>query len=340
MAEKKFKKKSVLDEIEKLMKYEVAGDPMSDLKWTRKTRQKIADELSKIGIEIGKTTVGRILKNMKFTLKSNSKCVSGGGKKLTVEEKKMRNDQFLYIEKIRKEFEQKGLPVMSCDSKKKELIGNFKNFGTRLRRDKDLVNDHDFITYAIGKALLYGIFDENRKEGFVYIGQSFYDRKNKNFTSSDTPEFAVECIARWWKEYGAKKYLGANKILILVDAGGSNGYRVRLWKLRIQELLCSKYGLEATIAHYPPGASKWNCIEHRLFSQVSKNWAGVPLISFETVEKYIRTTKTTTGLKVKARMIKKQYEKGKSASDEMFNNFKKSYLRPYRKLPDWNYTIF
>ena len=196
MDEKRFKKKSVLNEIERLMKYEVAGDPMSGLKWTRKTRQKIVDELSKTGIEIGKTTVGRILKNMKFTLKSNSKSVSGGGKKLTVEEKKMRDDQFLYIEKIRKKFEKEGLPIISCDSKKKELIGNFKNSGTRLRRGKDLVNDHDFITYAIGKALLYGILDESRKEGFVYIGQSFYDRKNKKFTSSNTPEFAVECIVR------------------------------------------------------------------------------------------------------------------------------------------------
>ena len=130
------------------------------------------------------------------------------------------------------------------------------------------------------------------------------------------------------------------KILILVDAGGSNGYRTRLWKLKIQELLCSKYGLEVVFAHYPPGASKWNCIEHRLFSQVSKNWAGVPLISFETVEKYIRTTKTTTGLKIKAQIVKKQYEKGKSASNDMFNNLKKSNLKPNSKLPDWNYSIF
>ena len=133
------------------MTYEVAGDAMSDLKWTRKTRQKLADELAKIGIEIGKTTVGRILKNMKFTLKSNSKSISGGGKRLTVEEKKIRNDQFLYIENLKKKFEKEGLPVISCDSKKKELIGNFKNSGTRLRRGKDLVNDHDFITYATNR---------------------------------------------------------------------------------------------------------------------------------------------------------------------------------------------
>jgi hypothetical protein len=330
------KKDGVLDVIEKLMEYETAGDPMTSLRWTRKTREKIANELSKSGIIIGKTTIGKILKKLEFSLKCNSKKISNGGKRLTSQERKARAEQFLYIAKMRKQFENRNFPIISADCKKKELVGSFKNPGTRLKRIADLVNDHDFITYAIGKAFPYGLFDERQKEGYVYVGQSPWDEKNKKFTSSETPEFAAENFARWWFDYGLKRYPTAKEILILVDAGGSNGYRSRMWKAKLYELLCVKYKLKVTICHYPPGASKWNPIEHRLFSEISKNWRGTPLDSFETVTKYIRSTKTKTGLKVRARLIKKRYEMGEKVSEDWF---KMIGITRHNTFPEWNYTL-
>lgn len=319
------------------MKYETAGDPMTGLLWTLKTREKIANELSKGGFKIGKTTVGKILKKMSYSLKSNSKKVSNGGKKLSKEEKEKRDAQFHYIEKVREKFKKYGLPIISVDGKKKELIGNFKNPGTRFKRVEDLVNDHDFIHYAIGKALPSGLFDPNWQEGYVYIGQSLWDAESKSFTSSETPEFAAENVLRWWRDYGIKRYPSANEVLILADAGGSNSYRSRVWKMKVQELLCKQYGLEVTVCHFPPGASKWNPIEHRLFSEITKNWRGTPLTSFETVLKYIRTTRTKTGLKVYSRLVKKEYKTGKSVSDKIFKNIK---LESHDILPEWNYTLY
>ena len=153
-----------------------------------------------------------------------------------------------------------------------------------------------------------GLFDPNWQEGYVYIGQSLWDAESKSFTSNETPEFAAENVLRWWRDYGIKRYPGADEILILADAGGSNSYRSRVWKMKLQELLCKQYGLEVTVCHFPPGASKWNPIEHRLFSEITKNWKGTPLTSFETVLKYIRTTRTKTGLKVYSRLVKKVYK--------------------------------
>lgn len=319
------------------MKYETAGDPMTGLLWTLKTREKIVNELSKGGLKIGKTTVGKILKKMNYSLKSNSKKLSNGGKKLSKEEKEKRDAQFHYIEKVREKFNKYGLPIISIDGKKKELIGNFKNPGTRFKRVEDLVNDHDFIHYAIGKALPSGLFDPNCQEGYVYIGQSLWDAESKSFTSSETPEFAAENVLRWWRDYGIKRYPRANEVLLLADAGGSNSYRSRVWKMKVQELLCKQYGLEVTVCHFPPGASKWNPIEHRLFSEITKNWRGTPLTSFETVLKYIRTTRTKTGLKVYSRLVKKEYKTGKSVSDKIFKNIK---LESHDILPEWNYTLY
>jgi len=319
------------------MKYETAGDPMTGLLWTRKTREKIAAELYKEGFQIGKTTVGKILKKMNYSLKSNSKKVSNGGKKLSNEERENRDVQFQNIEKIRDKFKKLGLPIISVDGKKKELIGNFKNPGTRFKRLEDVVNDHDFINYAIGKAFPSGLFDSNWQEGFVYVGQSLWDAETKTFTSSETPEFAAENVLRWWRDYGIKRYPDAGEILILADAGGSNSYRSRIWKMKLQELLCEQYGLEVTVCHFPPGASKWNPIEHRLFSEITKNWGGTPLTSFETVLKYIRTTKTKTGLKVYSRLVTKMYKTGKSVSDEIFKKIK---LESHNIFPEWNYTLY
>lgn len=321
------------------MKYETAGDPMSDLKWTRKTTQKISDELDSIDIKVSKTTVGKILKSLNFSLKSNFKKISNGGKIITKEEKEKRNEQFEYINKTRSKFNKAYSPAISVDTKKKEPVGNFKNPGTRYRREADLTNDHDFLAYAIGKAALYGIYDEKKNTGFVSIGM--FLKEGNNFTSSDTPEFAVESIERWWLHEGYKNYNNKaehrpNELLILADGGGSNGSRVHMWKVKLQELLCNKYGIKVTVCHYPPGASKWNSIEHRLFSEISKNWRGAPLIDYETVLKYTLSTKTKTGLRVKAVLVDKKYEKGLKASKD---DLKKINIVHHELNPLWNYTI-
>ncbi len=266
------------------MRYETAGDPMSNLKWTKKTTQKIADELETINIKVSKTTVGKILRSLDFSLKSNLKTISSGGKVLTKAEKEKRNKQFEYISAMRQEHTEMNDPAISVDTKKKELIGNFKNPGTRYKREADLTNDHDFLTYALGKAALYGIYNEKENTGFVSIG--VFAKEGKSFSSSDTPEFAVESIERWWINEGIKKYQNQKKILIEADAGGSNGYRPHMWKVKLQEILCDKHGLNVTVCHYPPGSSKWNLIEHRLFSEISKNWQATPLKDYETVLKY------------------------------------------------------
>jgi len=318
------------------MRYETAGDPMTGLLWTKKTRKKISDELAEIGIAVSPTTVGKILKDLKYSLKCNSKKVANGGRKLTKEEKKAADDQFEHIAKMRKRFFKKGLPILSCDTKKKELIGDFKNPGTRYRKDADLVNDHDFMNYAVGKASLYSLYDVVRNEGFVYVGQSLWDKQNKRFTSHDTPELAAESVARWWKDYGASRYTNSKELLLLVDAGGSNGYRPRMWKFKLFEEVAIKLGLAVTVCHYPPGKSKWNPIEHRLFSEITKNWEGTPLRSFETVLKYTRRTTTSTGLTVMARLVTKIYHTGKSVTNQ---DFERIVIKPHHVLPAWNYTI-
>lgn len=319
------------------MEYEKAGDPTATgLKWLRKTPEKIAEQLFLLGIEVSGKTVGKLIKELNYSLRCNSKKISNGGKKLTKEEMQERDEQFEYIKEKRKEFVKQGFPVISIDTKSKEMIGNFKNPGTRYKKESDLVFDHDFKIYGIGRAIPGGIFDIQRYEGFVYVAQSLWDKKNNKFTSSETSEFVVENVTKWWKSNGIKVYHPFNKILLLVDSGGANGYRSRMWKLKLSELFCDKYGMEATVCHYPTGASKWNPIEHRLFSEISKNWRGTPLISYETVLKYIRRTQTKTGLKVRAQLVKKRYMKGKKVSNSDFSLIP---IRSHTKIPKWNYTI-
>lgn len=319
------------------MKYETAGDPISGLMWTHKTTAKIAYELNLAGIYICASTVANILKELNYSLKSNSKKVSNGGKKLTLEEKKKRNDQFKYIKIMREEFELENCPGISSDTKKKELIGNFKNAGTRYKKTSDLVNDHDFLTYCTGKAALYGIYDLFNNDGFVVVGEFKKEEKKSSFSSADTPEFAVEAIESWWLAKGMKNKYSKNKLLVLVDGGGSNSHRSHMWKINIQEILCNKYDLEVTVCHYPPGASKWNPVEHRLFSEISKNWRGTPLIDFETVVKYTKNTKTKTGLTVDVILKNKQYQKGIKADKKDIENLN---LQKHNINPSWNYTIF
>jgi len=265
------------------MEYDTAGDPITGLKWTRKTTEKIASELKSIGIKVSSNTVGKLLRDMGFSLRVNQKKIASAGKPISKEEKEIRNCQFIYIRHLRETFAQKGYPVISVDAKKKELIGNFKNPGTSYSLEPVLTNDHDFRSYSIGIGIPYGIYDTlvNHRHGVVYVGTTF-----------DTPEFAVESIEKWWTSEGDRRYRNAKEILILADGGGSNSSRSRAWKYEIQHKLCNRYGISVTVCHYPPGTSKWNPIEHRLFSEISKNWAGIPLKSYETIINHIRTTKT------------------------------------------------
>lgn len=317
-----------------LMAYEIAGDPMSSLKWTRKTTEKIATELEFMSIFVSKTTVARLLRQMDFSLKSNSKKISNGGKHVSTEEQKKRNKQFKYLERKRREYEKKGDPVISVDTKKKELIGNFKNSGTRLKRQADLTNDHDYLSYALGKAALYGIYDTVKNNAYVRIGK--FLREGNSFSSSDTPQFAVESIAEWWTKNGNLAYPHSTKLLILADAGGSNGYKPHMWKVNIQKILCDQLGLEVTVLHFPPGASKWNPIERRLFSFISNNWKGTPLKTYETVLKYVRSTTTKVGLTVKARLVSKKYISGIKATENDLNSLR---IKANRSNPMWNYTL-
>ena len=311
------------------MEYETAGDPMTGLKWTRKTTQKVTHELKALGIkEVNRTTVSRLLKDLDYSLKVNHKKKALGVNQ-TPEARARRDQQFKYISRIRAQFTDEGNPIISVDSKKKEMVGDFKNNGSAWRKKAFEVGDHDFRQYAEGIAIGYGIYDTLANRGSMFVG-----------IDHNTPAFAVESIAKWWKQDGAKKYEGCKKLLILADAGGSNGYRPRAWKYELQRKLCDPFGLCVTVCHYPPGASKWNPIEHRLFSAISNNWKGVPLNSYEKIIKYMRKTKTTPdqgpGLKVKATLVRKRYKNGQKVSDKEMSQLQ---LENHDTLPNWNYTI-
>ena len=307
------------------MKYETAGDPITGLKWTRKTTGKIARQLKSLGIQVSANTVAKLLKDMGFSLRVNHKKISSGGKKLSPEAQRKRDEQFCFIGDQRESFARKGIPTISVDTKKKEQIGNFKNQGATWGRQSRPTNDHDFATYAVGKGIPFGIYNTLANLGTVYLG-----------TTHDTASFAVDSIANWWENEGSMRYPGAKKIYILADSGGSNSARSRVWKYRLQEKLCNQFGLTVIVSHYPPGASKWNPIEHRLFSEISKNWAGEPLETYEKTLKWIRTTKTSTGLKVKAHFVRKHYKTGEKISDEQFNSLS---ITRNQICPDWNYTL-
>jgi hypothetical protein len=215
-------------------------------------------------------------------------------------------------------------PIISVDTKKKELVGNFKNNGQVWTKNTIEVLDHDFASYSSGKAIPYGAYDINRNEGFVNIG-----------TSSDTSEFAVNSIWQWWRHFGRKNYPTAQRLFICADGGGSNGSRTRAWKFFLQEL-ANRIGIPITVAHYPPGTSKWNKIEHRMFSFISMNWKGKPLENYEAVVKLISATTTKSGLKIKARIDKKEYKKKIKITDDKFEAIN---LKFSNKFPKWNYTI-
>jgi len=305
------------------MEHETAGDPVSGCKWTRKTTAKIAQQLKRVDIRVSAKTVGRLLKQMKFSLRLNLKCLESGLR--NPPDPRQRDQQFRYIRRQICTYSSQGLPVISVDTKSRELIGPFRHSGCKWSQESIKVFDHDFPSDSKGIALPYGIYDLSSNEGFVCVG-----------TSRDTSQFAVETICMWWMKVGSMNYPDADRLLILADCGGSNSYRTRLWKHQLQVAFCNRFSLEAKVCHYPPGSSKWNPIEHRMFSFISNNWAGQPLLDYETVLKFIRTTKTTTGLKIRALLNKKQYLKGIKVSDQQMKNI---MLKRYTLRPNWNYAI-
>ncbi len=305
------------------MEHETAGDPVSGCKWTRKTTAKIAQQLKRTGIRVSAKTVGRLLKQMNFSLRLNLKCLESGQSKPPAP--RQRDLQFRYIRSQIRCYKANTMPVISVDTKSRELMGPFHQAGRKWSQEPVQVLDHDFPSDSKGTAIPYGIYDITRNEGYVCVG-----------TSRDTSEFAVDSIRTWWQKVGSRYYPDADRLLVLADCGGSNGYRIRLWKQQLQVALCNRFGLQVKVCHYPPGSSKWNPIEHRMFSFISSNWAGQPLLDYETVLKFIRTTKTSTGLKIRAFLNKKQYFKGIRISDRQM---KEIMLKRYTSRPNWNYSI-
>ena len=291
---------------------------MSAKKWVRSTLRQLSESLDKLGFHVGHVTVGRMLKDLGYSLKSNRKESTGPPHP-------DRARQFRYIRRVKKVYLAAGHPVISVDTKKKELIGNFKNAGCTWCREADVVNVHDFRHDAVGRAVPYGIYDVVHNKGYVVVG-----------TSAETSEFAVDAIAWWWELEDRPAFPDETKLLVLSDAGGSDGCRFRLWKKQLQEQLADWLGIEVMVCHYPTGASKWNPIEHRLFSYISLNWAGKPLRTFETMMGYIRSTTTKTGLKVKAFLLERVYKKGIKVSDQEMAALN---LQRRRVCPSWNYII-
>ena len=305
------------------MEYETAGDPVTGCKWTRKTTEKIAEELKGCGIHVSPNTVARLLKKMDFSLRVNVKTLESG--LANPPDPKVRDRQFRYIERQRKDCSRRGIPIISVDTKSRELIGPFHQKGRKWDQKATEVLDHDFPSDAQGVAIPYGIYDTCLNEGFVCVG-----------ATRDTAEFAVDSIRTWWLKAGRYHYPEAQDILILADCGGSNGYRVRLWKYQLQTAFCNSTNLTVRVCHYPPGASKWNPVEHCLFSFISSNWNAQPLLSLERVLKSIRATRTKAGLRVRACLSEKNYQKGIKISDTQMSQI---CLDRASTLPDWNYSI-
>ena len=291
---------------------------MTGLRWSRRTTTTIAEELGKLGISVSPNTVARLLHQMGYSLHVNHKQISTNSSP-------DRNLQFEYLAELRNRFRRRHLPMVSVDSKKRELVGNFKNPGCRWERTPRRVYDHDFRTDSIGVAIPYGIYDLAENRGALVIG-----------VSHDTPAFAAHAIAQWWRQEGSQRYAASRQLLILADTGGSNGCRCSAWKTEIQSQLANSYALAVTVAHYPTGASKWNPIEHRLFSQVSRNWAGEPLDSYKKILNYARTTRTQTGLQVTAYFDRRYYPCGLKPTPHQVASLR---LQRHETLPEWNYTI-
>lgn len=309
----------LLEALEAIVNPHTRGDPMKVLLWTSRSLRNIEKGLKEKGYKVSYVTIRNLLKSLGYSLQGNKKTNEGG-------DSPDRNAQFEYINERALSFMSDKAPVISVDCKKKELIGNFKNSGTDwfLQGSAPRVNVYDFIDKELGKAVPYGVYDMAQNLGWVSVG-----------ISKDTAEFAVNTIKTWWQQMGEVQYPNAKKLLITADGGGSNGSRNRLWKKELQAF-AKETGMEVSVCHFPPGTSKWNKIEHKLFSYITKNWRAKPLESLEVVVSLISNTTTEKGLKVKALADESVYEKGKKVLDEEMKNIKlvKSDFRG-----DWNYTI-
>ena len=307
--------------LEEIIDGESYGDPERVIHWTTKSLMSIAEELNeKYRIKVSHTVVAGELEKMGYSKQLNQKMLQVG------KPHPDRNKQFEYISATARECIKQGIPVISVDCKKKENIGNFKNTGKEYRRKKDArkVLDHDFLDAELGKVAPYGIYDIDKNIGFVNLG-----------TSHDTAEFAVNSILQWWLHIGKETYPNATKIYINCDGGGSNGARIHLWKAQLAKF-ADETGLEVHVSHFPPGTSKWNKIEHRLFCYISKSWAGQPLINIETVIDLIGSTTTKQGLKVKCILDEHEYKTGIKVSENEYLNID---IKHDKTLPDWNYII-
>jgi hypothetical protein len=309
----------LLDTLEWLVEPLTRGDPCSPLRWTCKSTTNLAEELGQMGHPVSPRTVGRLLNADGYSLQSNRKTKEGGSHP-------DRNAQFEFISASVKRFQQRGQPVISVDTKKKELVCPFKNGGREWQPagEPEQVQVHDFLDKDLGKAIPYGVFDLSQNEGWVSVG-----------IDHDTARFATQAIHRWWKKMGCKRYRNAKQLLITADGGRSNGSRSRLWKVALQDLAV-RLGIPVRVCHFPPGTSKWNKIEHRMFCHITQNWRGRPLVSHEVIIQLIANTTTKTGLKIRAELDPRRYPTGTQISDaELASlNLKRSDFHG-----EWNYTL-
>lgn len=301
----------------RLVQPELAGHPVTGALWIRKSIYKLLEALAAQGFAVGKTALRRVLAKEGIRLKSNVK-------RLAPKVHPQRDEQFRYIVRMRRRFERKKQPIASVDAKQKELVGRFRNRGRTWQIEPTVVNTYDYPNLAEYKATPYGIYDTQLNLGFVVVG-----------ISRNTPAFAVTSIAMWWSLSGRRHHPGARHLLILADGGGSNGYRARAWKVELQKQLVDAYELRVTVCHYPTGASKWNPVEHRLFSEISKTWAGTPLTSLEVIISALKATKTAGGLRVEARLLLEIFEKQEITEAEVA----KMSIKRHKVCPAWNYTL-
>lgn len=303
--------------LKELLKDSTAGDPMGGLHWTHKSMRKLAVAIKRRGIEVSHVTIGRLMSELKFSLRTNRK-------RLAKTHDPNRDQQFRLLTRRRNNFQCQNWPIISIDCKKKELIGNFKNPGKTWRTEALDVYDHDFPSWADGRVVPFGIYDIAKNRGFMVVG-----------ICRETSAFVINAIRTWWLTAGRLQYPGATRLAIECDCGGGNGPRQWAWKVGLQRL-ADEFGLTITVGHFPPGASKWNFIEHRMFSLISGNWAGEPLISYTHVLNYIRSTRSTKGFRCRAILDKKDYPKKQCASTEEKEHVR---LSLNRVLPKWNYTV-
>ena len=308
----------ILVALEQLVSDEVGGDPMTEQRWVRSSLRHLSMCLKQKGYQASGDTVRRLLKGLGFSLKANKRKQGRHG---CVD----RDTQFNYIAEQRKQFVAANLPVISVDTKKKELIGEFRKNGRTWCRKPDEVHEHDFPGAAQVRAVPFRIYDIAKNAGYVFVG-----------LSHDTPDFAVNSICRWWRNDGCHIYPNARELLILSDGGGCNGCHTWAWKFNLQKNLCDQFDLTVTVCHYPTGCSKWNPVEHRLFSYISINWAGKPLKTLEMMLGYIRGTTTATGLKVKAYSDKRNYTRGQEVTREQQESMN---VTSHEVCPKWNYTL-